>query len=94
MIWSGKVINRWSENKFYFTNCKGCRKYGYADIRILCSSTIYWSKMIGQTIVLANLFPKQQKYLQMTNWKFVIAETVFSNQFISNVLNPFPNDKF
>ena len=37
MICSGKVINKWSENKFYFTNCKGCRNYGYADIRILCS---------------------------------------------------------
>ena len=37
MIWSGKVIHRWSENKFYFINCKGCRKYGYADIMILCS---------------------------------------------------------
>ena len=41
MTWSGKVINRWSENKFYFTNCKGCRKYGYADVRILCSITYY-----------------------------------------------------
>ena len=47
MIWTGKVINRWSENKFDFTNCKGCRKYGYANIRILCSTSLLktlWEK--------------------------------------------------
>ena len=38
VIW--ERVNRLSENKFYFTNCKGCRNYGYADIRILCSTCI------------------------------------------------------
>ena len=66
MIWSAKVIDRWSENKFYFTNCKGCRKYGYADIRILCSTAHHKNKgLFGKGLILFHVTTNQMWLIQL-----------------------------